>query len=300
MVRNITLDFWGLILIILFITTHMQPLFGERDVMGWLISNGVAQITLPFFFIINGYYLFPRLLSKYRLKGYLLHLLTVYLVWTLIYLPFYIDEINLRNLFNIIISGYSHLWFLPALITGILIFLGIKKIVKNIKVILAVAIVIYIAGYTLISLEYDFIPVKNGLFIGFPFIAIGYYIRRYDIVNKVDNIPLIIILILSIITLLFESYTGYKFNLYRDMYLSLLFCCSILFILIMKNSLYQLNTKYWGELAAGVYLVHIFVIIEFIPTEDIYYIYKYPFVIAGSIILSMAVVFINKYVKIFL
>lgn len=300
MVRNVTLDFFGFLLIILFITAHLQPLLGENDVTGWLISNGIARITLPFLFIINGYYLLPKLINSHRIKRYILHLVVVYMVWTLIYLPIYIQKIDILSFISILILGYYHLWFLSALIIGLLILWGIKRVIKNNKIILVIAIIIYVIGYIILSLEYDYRIVQNGLFIGFPFITIGYFIRKNDIINKAENTPLIIIFTLSIITLLLESYTGFKFSLYRDIYLSLLFSCSTLFILIMKHSFYTLNKKYLGELSAGVYLVHIFIIFYLVPNGDINYIYKYPFVILGSIILSMTIVFINRYVKVFL
>lgn len=295
--RNLTLDYFKLILSFLVILIHMQPLLGRYDLGGWLISNGIARIVVPCFFIISGYFISDKLNDKKALKKYLLHLLLVYMVWTLIYLPLYYD-LALRSVVAIWVGGYYQLWYIPALILGAILLYGTKKILKNDQIILALSLFIFIVGYGLEFYISDPRIVRNGFFIGFPFITIGYYLKEKSL--KVNSFFLIIFSLIGLALLMGESYMGYFRNFYQDSYFSTLIFCPALFLLVLKRSKYCVDKRYIGNLAAAIYYIHIIVITAIIPLSISYNIYKYPLVVAISILLSIVIIELNKRIKIFL
>ena len=129
----------------------------------------------------------------------------MYLCWTLAYFPFVIVEC-LRNsdplmrFFKwlhsaVVFQTYSTIWFLPALAVGIAIcyfFITRSYSMKKIIVISAILYIIGALGYTYSFLIADipvisdiykiymkvFITIRNGLFNGFPIIALGAYLAQ--------------------------------------------------------------------------------------------------------------------------
>lgn len=302
MERNLRLDYFRLLLSILVITIHIQPLLSTNSLIGWLISNGIARIAVPCFFIISGYYINLRIDNKEAIKKYLLHILFVYCVWTIIYLPIYYQTTDLRLLITIILTGYYHLWFLPALIVGMLMLIIIRTFIKSDNFILIIGFVLFLAGYLI---EYNqFLSYRffcNGIFLGFPFISLGYYIQRKSVGESAKNIYLYILILVCTSTLLMESYFSYKIELFQNFFLSLYILCPVLFICILKNSSNNISFKLdISKLSAGIYYVHIWVIEIFLSCPATNNIYKLPLITIVSILLSIFIVIINKRIKIFL
>lgn len=300
MERNIKLDYLRVVLSLLVITPHIQPLFDEDSLLGWLISNGIARIAVPCFFIISGYFAYLKLDDKKAMKKYLIHLLIVYFVWSLIYLPTYFHTIETRSLVTFAFMGYYHLWFLPALIIGILMLVVLRKILKNDLLILIIGIFLYACGYVMENAELPYRSFYNGVFFGYPFIALGYYIRKKGNIESMKAGYLLLFLSISFITLLLESYVGYKNIIYHNIFLSLYILCPMLIIGVLKSSKSEPRTNDISKFAAGIYYVHILVIAVVIPLSETDNIYKYPLIAAVSILLSIFIVFINKRIKILL
>jgi surface polysaccharide O-acyltransferase-like enzyme len=278
----------------------MQPLFGSGEFSGWLVSNGIARIAVPCFFIVSGYFIHSKSDDSQALKKYLLHILIVYAIWSLIYLPTYYNTVGYRSLVTFAIMGYYHLWFLPALISGILMLAGIKKFMKNDTLILALAIILFITGYIMESAGSPYRLFCNGVFFGFPFIASGYYIRKKNLMEAVKSSYTYIILLISLITLLLESYWGYKTDIRHNLFLSLYIFCPVLFIRILKHPGYATGKDHIGKISAGIYYVHILVVTWIIPLSETNNICKLPFVAIVSVLLSIFIVLMNKRIKILL
>lgn len=85
MERNILLDYVKIILSILVITIHMQPLFDYGEFRGWIITHGIARVAVPIFFITGGYYIAGKLDDVKSLKkvpetfGYYPHCMEPYI-----------------------------------------------------------------------------------------------------------------------------------------------------------------------------------------------------------------------------
>lgn len=303
MERNILLDYFKIILSILVICIHMLPLFGNGEFTGWIISHGLARIAVPIFFIICGYYIGPKLNDPKKIRKYLIHLIIVYVTWMVIYLPFYYGAFyNIKNTIRIVVIGYHHLWYIPALISGIVFFFIINKYVKNHICILVIALSLFLFGFYC-SLDYARVYYyRNGIIMGFPFIALGYYLQKYNYAEKVKNSYLLIGIFIGLVLLVGESYFQYinsgGFNPYQDFRLALLIICPAIFLYIQKHAVISSGKEFVAILFSGIYFIHPLAM-NIIGMPQTYMIYKLPLVVILSIALSYIVYLINKRVKIF-
>lgn len=307
MERNVTLDYLRFILSILVITIHVQPLFLPDTTIGWLISNGLARIAVPCFFIINGYFLGDKILNWKATSKYITKLLIIYVVWVLVY--FYNSTgWDLKMSIIIFSFGYSHLWYIVALIAGTFLLFVANKIIKNKNILLCICVLLFLVGATLqtimdINSVIDLFKTRNALFVGLPFIFLGNYIRaQKSKIEKIGNKTIFLLLIVSTILLLLESYICFTNNSGKDLYYALIAMCPLLFIFTLKHSKQAVNDGYIGLLASGIYFTHVLamgIVYNIFPHEE-FKIYILPLIIFLSMIISVVVIQLNKRIKIFL
>ncbi len=151
---------------ILIIANHTSSLYEISPNLNFVIINFLSRLVVPFFFIVAGYFFYKKIKNENQPKkiylSYLKRLLTIYLAWTIIYLPYdliyplidsspktfenYLSIIS-DYLINFIYWGsHFHLWFFPALIISIttIYIIKIKKI--PLKYLLSLAIIFYFIG----------------------------------------------------------------------------------------------------------------------------------------------------------
>ena len=184
------IDIGKLICAILVIAAHTHPSLSNL----WL-DRGVKlllKLAVPFFFTATGYLLIDHL-DKERLSKYVRRILVLYLIWSLIYLPFKWPLSNpLRAIF---ITGVnSHLWYVPALVFSVVVVYLLHKKLR-ITQILVIASVFIIVGALLFTYEpitskligsggdwvfrlLDIIKPRNGLFYGFFYVALGAFLKQ--------------------------------------------------------------------------------------------------------------------------
>lgn len=308
MERNITLDYFKLLLCLLVVAIHTN--IADVTVWGWFVSKGFSRIAVPLFFIINGYFLAPVLLQREKFKKYIFHIALIYSVWAFIYFPSSLhDATSLKKIFFIILTiGHAHLWYLIALIWGALLLYLVRNV--NTRYVLIVSFVLYfigafIQGLAMFDVDLD-IPLpcyRNFLFFGFPFLFIGYFISKYKIVEKNYSIKVIIgLLILLLIFFFIEMYYIYTYYIdqYTDFYWSIIFLCPLLFVLVMRFSHYKVADAYISKLASSVYFVHMLVLEishSLFGSNDLA---NFPVTILLAFIMSAGIIAINKRLNIFL
>lgn len=300
MKRNIKIDYFRIVLSLLIVTVHAQPLFREDSLVGWFISNGIARIAVPCFFIISGYFLHQRINDKEPIKKYLLHTLIVYATWSIVYIPIYYQTIEYRSLITFALMGYYHLWFLPALIIGTISLIILKKIITNNSILLFIGIILYLCGYMMEINELPYRLFYNGIFFGYPFIILGYYIKDKNISDRIQGMYIYPIILFSLILLIIESYLGFEAKIYHNIFISLYILCPALLALLLKQSNFIETKGYTAKLASGIYYIHILVLSLIIPLSESYNIYKLPLIAIVSILLSIFIIIINKRIRIFL
>ena len=213
---NGTIDIAKFLMAVLVVGIHTEPLGFNI----WL-DRGFGIITrlcVPFFFVASSYFFFRKNNSPLK---YVKRLFILYLIWSIIYLPFDITKLKLLSVQQILIkylwSGVDDqaLWYLCGSIIGFLIVFALSKFLDY-KKILLLGIVFLIIGCfkstwapmveNVFNIPvYDLLGSRNGLFYGFPYYAVGMYIAKTE-GKKSDNWkPYLIGSVISFMMLVAES-----------------------------------------------------------------------------------------------
>lgn len=294
--RSISLDILKIILSFFVVVGHLQPLFSGDVIEGWLISNGICRVLVPCFFMISGFFIFSKIDDMKAVGKYLGQLIVIYLVWSFFYLYFYYEGTPFYTIAGRFLFGYFHLWYLPALFSGLIFLIIARKLIKNDAFIIAIILLIYLIGHVLDPNRSMAFHYRNGFFIGFPFIAFGYYIRKYNIKDLLTTKQLIFIMIISFLTLMLETYLyfydGKKFS---DMYLSALILCPATILLCLKHPLKvnsSIVTEYFSDLPSGIYYFHLFFVFKMYSVN--YNIYNAPVIFLTAALATIPLIFINR------
>ena len=225
------------------------PYGGELSSAGeytnMFFKEAVCRIGVPFFFVCSGFLLFDKMpagtLDVDRVKRYCFKMLRLFGMWSTL----------------LFIGTSEHLWYLRAAVVGIT-FLSICTYYRmGMKWLVMIACVFYGLGlledsyYGLLEplisgglprriyIVYDLVVAtpRNGLFMGYIFVLIGYLFARYKIRIKTPAALtgfLVSLLCLCAEALLVERYGS---SLDNNMYLSLLPAAFFLFAFALSLSL---------------------------------------------------------------
>lgn len=275
------IDLAKFILSIFIMTIHIKT--GLPTVVHDFISNGIARVAVPFFFIASGYLYFKKkdsLTNKSILKT-LKRIFLFFLGWTIIYgiYFFFKQYINVENplvrewMFlrrHIFLNPYGHLWFLPALMIGLTLSYIFYKLHLRITSYIT-AILLYIIGvfgdtYYYLAIKNDYIKsffdvylhyftnFRNGLFFGFAFVCL------HSIFSNFSKKNILILTIISVVLLILEYYFVKTNHWAKDhnMYFSLLILVPSLFQLLLKIP-FQLSRDtalFFRQYSMGIYFLH--------------------------------------------
>lgn len=151
-----------------------------------------SRFSVPFFFIVAGYFagLRPDLSFSRTLRSVAKRIILSYLVWLSLYVVYSGYDLrqltSIRDLASLLIYAGPgwHLWFLPSLAFGTLM-LSIVGRSGELRSLVGLAVAIYLAGLAIgpyarivFSVSDLGIHPRNGLFFGFPFMVLGYWVGR--------------------------------------------------------------------------------------------------------------------------
>lgn len=191
-----------------------------------LIDYGVSLyvIVVPFFFACGGYFLFKKVFAAPQDGGkavwaYVKRILMMYGLWSVVYVAFQIltwlrfgvtaGEVAKYALNAVFYSTYRTIWFLPALCigAGLTWWISRKLGMKGLVIVAGVCYLVGCMGVSyrflfdgselfhkmLDSYEYVFESTRNGLFNGFPLVALGAVIAHREQQGKeMDTMPSLI------------------------------------------------------------------------------------------------------------
>lgn len=222
------LDILKLALAILVMIRHIGQNF-FRDNIFWrvYIINTISTIGVTSFFIISGFLLYKKTVTKERLRKQVFRILKLYGCWTIVYFPLIIYE-YLKHRVDIshivvdfaqkaIFDGtYYHLWYLPSLIVA----MCIVYVMKNRRLVLMlvtsglmiIGILTNAYGLRFPQMYYTiFLTTRNGLFMGSFLVAIGKCFADYgDNLRKFKHFKLV--LLVAIISLYSEGVLVSKYD----------------------------------------------------------------------------------------
>lgn len=278
MYRNLSIDVLKLSLACMIVGLHSGFLGEFSDLWQWLTVTGLFRIAVPIFLIINGYYFYDNLTNN-TWREWLNRIFILYFVWMAIYSPLWYpinqDDVNFdfMKLINTYLFGYYHLWYLSGMIGAAIILLFVKDI--SVYYSLFLTFVLFAIG---VSIQYlgnyhyfeggvlDIILNKhhvhrNALFLSFPFMFIGYYIRKNRLQDKFSLKAVLLFLMIGFITLISESYFNY-INPDReggfDNFASLIIICPAFFMLFLKLDI-KGKSKSLALYSSSIYLIHILI-----------------------------------------
>ncbi len=163
---------------ILIIILHLRPFLNSSNELDLAFNNIITRICVPIFFIITGYFVAKKeKVNKNYIKEYIRKTISLYLVWSLLYIPViidtiiqylpiinaYISKINITLPFLIILliillpiivlvtlcytGVYYHLWYFPAIIFSLLVLKKWKQ-KFNIKYLFIISFILLLFGAT--------------------------------------------------------------------------------------------------------------------------------------------------------
>lgn len=294
------LDIAKFISAFLVIGIHTAPFLTIDASMHFWITQVFSRIAVPLYFIISGYLFFSKI-EKGRewndrenleqLKRYIWRIFRIYLIWSIVYLPFSIRLLGsdgytyqdiIQYIFNFFFLGsYYHLWFLPALILGICIVYGLRKYF-SMSVVLGITCSLYIVGMlgnvyptlleqipfcaTIFRYYIDvFETTRNGFFFAPIYLALGAYLANVQIPLRYTFRSSCAMLIGSIGLLIIEAILLRHYGFIQEltsMYASLLLVSTSLLLVLLQTPLYYHPIyPYFRTTSLLIYVIHIACII---------------------------------------
>lgn len=201
---------------------------GEGTVTQPILSKVIEafnSLAVPFFFIAAGYFFFRHLeildsadMKKNYAVRYIIKTIKIYTIWSIALIPCRVilstDSMLLLLIkwFRVFLFiGDAQLWYLNALIVGLVLILFLKKTGLNDRYIMLASIVLFLlglyvqkqldamelSGYNGILRIYYLIfgkTVKNGLFVGMFYCMIGKMISKLQCNMRREKIYIICLL----------------------------------------------------------------------------------------------------------
>lgn len=299
--RRLSVDILKIVLAVMVVGIHASPVrqFGHGAVN--LAGQGLFRIAVPAFFVINGYY-FQAVAHAGRAWPYIKRLLWLYVLWMLIYLPFWYsaflspDPLTLPRMW---ILGWWQFWYLPALAIAA----GLAALVRDWRTpaLVALMLAILILGLAIAyGVSFRYVPAKlpyfgsatplhrNGLFLGFPFLMAGFLIRRHAIDKRIGLAGALALTVLGIALILTEAVTLDYLDdtgIARDNLLSIAIASPAVVLLALQFDRKSPN-KTLGTYANGIFFCHAAFVIVAMRFTDLVSWQVYLLAIAGSVAIT--------------
>lgn len=246
----------------------------------------ITRVAVPIFFIISGYFLYSdnETLTKSRITKSIKKITKIYVISLVVFFIYALINGFITNNFNAVKVGpwkifmfitncsslcfpYDfHLWFLIALIQGLILFhLVLVYIKRYTKISMIISLIFILFNPVLENMNINimnkitFIPFSKVIFLSFPYLVIGYYIKynHYKIVSKLLWIPLFIFAIFSI----FEGSNHNMGNYFSTPFLSI----TVFYLFqgikeINKKNIIEFLGKLGEKHSLFIYISHVIII----------------------------------------
>ncbi len=302
---NAGIDITKLFMAILTIGIHTEP-FGFDM---WLdYGFGLAtRFCVPFFFVASSYFFW---IKEREVLAYIKRILSLYVIWSLIYLPFDIPLLKgmpVKKILEMYLwEGNGHsLWYLWGSVVGFCIVFVLRKVMGS-KQVFMVSVVFLLVGcikstwapminsFTNFEIQ-DFLGSRNGLFYAFPYIALGMAVAQGAVCQKGNEIGKLGKLLVSVICLALEgSLMVFHFQTSsRILWFSVL-PCTYYFFMLMKDADIRVSDRvslFLRKMSTLIYLEHGIFLIVFQGLDT----WKYFIaVLIASSLLAICIIEISK------
>lgn len=194
----------------LVVAIHTFPFVDLSPSFNLFFISTVCRLAVPFFFVCSCFFLFGKIsrsqpeASRQALIRYEKRLGILYLIWTVIYIPYTLWNYSeagftlsgllgwIRDFF--LNGSYYHLWFLPALMLGVWIIYTLYMN-KGLKSAIQWSLILYLTGWLInifgpfwetvpgISMLYGFFvkllgTARDGIFFAPVFVVLGLLVAK--------------------------------------------------------------------------------------------------------------------------
>lgn len=294
------LDIIRFLFAIIVLIAHMRPFLGYNYHLDIAFNNIISRICVPIYFITTGYFCAKKQRNNPDyIKQYIKAMLPVYIVWSILYIPFGIEAISMMGIPKVAfpvallvaffyIGTYYHLWYFPALFLALLVLDRWRKHF-SLRSLLVIGLLLLCFGATetyfgmlpdglqyFLSTFYFkiFYTTRNFLFFGLFYVTLGYVIGSKSV-----------------------SYVSYC-------YLKLLFSCMLLVMeALILQSFDRLDSNIMLACVPLTYylfliLIHSKPMISYKPKIPYRDLYKYYYFLHPAVIYLTALMF-HSYTNVF-
>lgn len=272
MKRNLALDLLRLFAAFMVVGIHGH-FYADIDLaVSNFLENYFFRIAVPIFLLASGYYFHKTSIKNKTSRPWYIRTIWLYSAWTLVYIfPICKESGSTTELIKILLLGYWHLWYLPAIILAAIVSQKISGIRQPYiwlgmgLAYLAGTTLQYIANYHMVDNEVLRKIIAKGhahrnfLFFAFPFFQLGYLISRDKLLSKISNFQLTLILLAGIFGIMVEfvinSLNGLDYHEKFDMLFSLPLIALPVFAYALKSTLVTEATSIAG-LSSAIYFSH--------------------------------------------
>ncbi len=286
--RNCSIDLFRLYCAILVVAIHTSPFIDQNSKLGFIFTQVIPRIAVPFFFIVSGYYYILQLeQGKKCMTSTIWKVFKLYSFWSIIYLTrnFILfvtkDIITLKSITSFIINNLVnylfygteyHLWYFIGLLVSLFV-VGISYKFKVQKIITVLSIFLFILGLfgesyyyignqipiisKFINLSF-FTTIRRVFLMGFSFFSSGYFV--YKLKDKITKKSALIVTCFLVISFLLEIIIVCELHFQRSIVITFFLFPLTIFVLItlLKYPLYNfysisIKTK---SLANYTYFIH--------------------------------------------
>lgn len=320
------IDNFRLIAALLIVAIHTAPLASFSETADFLVTYCLGRVGVPFFLMVSGFFVLAPYQRKRgeeiitpALGKFLKKTVFLYLISTLLYLPlkFYADNVSgsvggwLKEIF--FDGTFYHLWYLPAVILGCLLIVGLLQFCHPLAV-SVIVFVLYVLGvlgdsyYNLIS-QVPFLKTayeavfavssytRNGIFFAPFFLWLGVLLAngKVRISQKTAGVGLAI----SLAGMLAEGFASYflQWQKHNSMYFLLMPVMFFLFEFLLSLECRQIAIA--RDLSMYLYILHPLCIVVVRGAADVLKMKKllveqslvhYLAVVAATALLSLIVI----------
>lgn len=329
--RNLSLDFLRILACLMVICIHVSTREGWYSLpsgsFSWLTMHFfdfICRPAVPIFFMISGALFLSKQeisIKNIYLKN-ILRLLAVYFIFIIFYYFVSYNQFNLTLFFNYLVSPKFHLWYIPAMI-GVYVFIPVLKKIAEDRKILKYVLLVFIIFSIILSTFEEFSTIKSffvfrfldGFNLNFlnyaGYFLLGYYLETLDTKKYKKKY---LILFFALVYLIFSIFSAYYMNLnstfpkisifYSYFSISTFLEATLLYVLFKNINFEKVGQKITNIIMTisgctlGIYLIHIFILEEFLNLTNINLNYnsflKIPLITGFVFIVSLTIIFLIK------
>ena len=308
--ENKLLDLLKYISTLMIIISHCLPVI-RSELLNIFYGQWMFRFAVPLFFLSSGYYY--TIFDDEMKKKYIVRIFSLYILSTIIYAPLFLRD-GVDFILKSIFFGYSHLWYLSALVLGLCLMYVIEKLACFNKIYLCVSLLLILIGaffdeyYKMFGMPcldkayacLQFVGgVRHGIFFALPMLMFGKFLAenkaKFLFNPKKSFVFVGIVSLLSLIEFCF-LFSVIGINIKCDITFFNWLPAIALFVLTLNycpKILHGVYTKPFRKMADVIYIIHMWIIAVVIKFFGLNYEIKCLVIILISV--AVGYVYINVY-----